>query len=50
MGLSECPECTYHIPIQKNMKKGDIIICPDCSARLKIISLDPLIFESLEQE
>ncbi|MCX6772898.1 MAG: lysine biosynthesis protein LysW [Candidatus Micrarchaeota archaeon] len=50
MAISECPSCTFHIPIESNMQEGDVIECPDCGAKLKLVSLMPPLFEEIKEE
>lgn len=50
MAISECPECTFHIPLPSNLGEGDVIACPDCGAMLKLASISPPIFEPVKEE
>ncbi len=50
MAISECPACTFHIPLSSSMGEGDVMECPDCGARLKLVSLSPPIFEEIKEE
>ena len=45
MAISECPVCTFHIPVESGMQEGDQMECPDCGALLKLVSLSPPLFE-----
>jgi lysine biosynthesis protein LysW len=45
MAISECPECTFHIALPPSLEVGQVIKCPDCGARLKLVSLYPPLFE-----
>lgn len=47
MAISECPKCTFHIPLGSNMQEGDVIACPDCGSQLKLVSLYPPLFEAI---
>lgn len=49
MAISECPSCTFHIPLSSNMQEGDQMECPDCGAKLKLVSLTPPIFEEISE-
>lgn len=50
MAISECPACTFHIPVAAGMSEGDAIECPDCGAKLRLASLSPPIFEEISSE
>ena len=50
MAISECPVCTYHIPVSSDMEEGGAYECPDCGARLKLVSLTPPLFEEISSE
>ncbi|MCX8196982.1 MAG: hypothetical protein N3G80_01560 [Candidatus Micrarchaeota archaeon] len=48
MAVSECPACTYHIPVG-NLQEGDTIKCPDCGVLLKLVRAFPPIFEEVQE-
>jgi lysine biosynthesis protein LysW len=50
MAVSECPECTFHIPMPPDLQVGDVLECPDCGTRLKVKSVYPPIFEVAGEE
>ena len=50
MAISECPLCTFHIPIDSSMAEGDVVQCPDCGASLKLASITPPLFEMLKED
>ena len=50
MAISECPVCTFHIPLPSSMAEGDAMECPDCGAHLKLVSLSPPLFEEIKEE
>ena len=50
MAISECPACTFHIPVSSDMEEGSALECPDCGARLRLLSLSPPIFEEIKEE
>ncbi|VVB99697.1 Uncharacterised protein [uncultured archaeon] len=50
MAISECPECTLHVQIESNMQVGDVMQCPDCGTMIKLVSLDPPMFEKVGEE
>ena len=37
-----CPECNHALDVAHNLEIGQIVTCPDCWAKLEIISLYPL--------
>lgn len=45
MAISECPSCTFHIPLPPGMAEGDVMQCPDCGAEIKLKSVYPPVFE-----
>ena len=49
MAVSECPECTFHIPIPPTLVEGDILECPGCGEKLRVKSVYPPIFEQTEE-
>lgn len=50
MAISECPECTFHIQLEDGAELGQIILCPDCGEKLKLVSVNPPIFEAVKEE
>ena len=50
MAISECPSCTYHIPVSSGMQEGDVMECPDCGAAIKLVKAFPPIFELVKEE
>jgi len=50
MAISECPVCTFHIPLPDGMSEGEEMICPDCGAGLKLVKRNPPIFEEIREE
>ena len=40
--MAWCPECDSMIKLDKGVKVGERIECPECSTLLEIISLTPL--------
>ncbi len=45
MAISECPECTFHIALEPGLEVGDVMECPDCGKRIKLVSDFPPMFE-----
>ncbi len=39
--MAECPECAGEIILKEGTQAGEIITCPDCSARLEVTSVSP---------
>jgi len=50
MAVSECPECTFHIPLPHGISAGDAMECPDCGAKLRLKSAYPPIFEKAGED
>ncbi|HIH18671.1 TPA: lysine biosynthesis protein LysW [Candidatus Micrarchaeota archaeon] len=50
MAISECPGCTFHIPLPPNLEEGDVMECPDCGAMVKLKSMNPPIFELVKED
>jgi lysine biosynthesis protein LysW len=44
MAVSECPECTFHIQLEEGMEVGQVISCPDCGAKIKLVNAFPPVF------
>jgi lysine biosynthesis protein LysW len=38
----KCPFCGAKITLQKSVRRGDIIYCPDCDAELEVFGLNPV--------
>ena len=49
-----CPECDTALVLERRMRVGDRIECPECEAQLEVISVDPVelsvVYEDLEDE
>jgi len=45
MAISECPECTFHLQLEEGVEVGQVINCPDCGARIKLVKDFPPVFE-----
>ena len=49
--MVNCPDCDSQIDVDdEELDEGDVIICEECGAELKVLGLDPLELESLEDE
>ena len=44
MAVSECPECTFHIQLEEGIEVGQVMNCPDCGARIKLVGDSPPVF------
>jgi len=42
MTTAFCPECEHSLNLGAQLYEGQRIICPECGARLEVISLKPL--------
>ena len=46
-----CPECDSQIDVEEEeLDEGDLITCEECGAELKVLGLDPLELEVVEEE
>jgi predicted RNA-binding Zn-ribbon protein involved in translation (DUF1610 family) len=50
MAISECPACTFHIALEPGLAVGDVMLCPDCGARIKLIRDFPPVFENAGED
>lgn len=50
MAISECPACTFHIALEPGLQVGEIMVCPDCGARLKLVKDFPPVFETTGED
>lgn len=41
MAGAECPECAGSVNLKEGAESGEIVACPDCGARLEIVSVSP---------
>ena len=37
-----CVDCHAEINVEQNAQKGEVITCPECSADLEILQLNPV--------
>lgn len=49
MAISECPECTFHIILPPGLQEGEVMVCPDCGAEIKLVQAFPPIFELVKE-
>ena len=46
-----CPECDAQIDLEEDgLDEGDLITCEECGAELRVLGLDPLELEPVEDE
>ena len=50
MVRGECPECGAMVKISDDAEVGEIVECPDCSADLEVVEIDPLTLELAPEE
>ncbi len=43
----QCPDCDAEITLNKDMEKGEVIHCKECSAGLEVTSLQPFAVSNL---
>jgi alpha-aminoadipate carrier protein LysW len=40
--VSICPECNAEVPVEGNVRVGEIVVCPDCQTELELVSVNPV--------
>lgn len=46
-----CPLCDSEIDVDEDeLDEGDVIVCDECGAELRVASVDPLELEEAEEE
>jgi lysine biosynthesis protein LysW len=46
-----CPECESDLEMEGyDLDVGETTNCPDCSAELKVVSVDPLVVKAADEE
>jgi alpha-aminoadipate carrier protein LysW len=49
--MVNCPDCDSPIDVdEEELDEGDSLICEECGAELKVLGLDPLELESVEED
>ncbi|HEY1203228.1 MAG: hypothetical protein ABSH46_16085 [Bryobacteraceae bacterium] len=49
--MIRCRECNAEIDVEEDeLDEGDTIACDECGADLRVVSLDPLELESIDEE
>ena len=46
----ECPECGAMIEMPNDTEVGEIVECPDCTAELEVMGIEPLRLELAPEE
>jgi alpha-aminoadipate carrier protein LysW len=36
-----CPECDAAVALEDGVERGEVVTCPECSAELEVIGLEP---------
>ena len=49
MAISECPACTFHVPLPPTLQEGEVMQCPDCGAEIKLVQVYPPIFQLVRE-
>lgn len=45
-----CKDCNDPIELNREIKVGEIIECPNCGAEMEVISLEPIEVSLIEEE
>jgi len=46
-----CPECNADIDVEEDdLDEGDTITCDECGADVRVVSVDPLELEALDED
>lgn len=46
-----CPECDSEIDLEEEeLDEGDLITCDECGAELRVVGVDPLELEVVDEE
>jgi alpha-aminoadipate/glutamate carrier protein LysW len=49
--MSRCPECELDLELDGyDLDVGETINCPECSAELRVVSLEPISVTAAEEE
>ena len=48
--MGTCLECEEIFDLTDEMDVSDIVVCPNCHARLEILDLDPVTIDYAEEE
>lgn len=42
VSIADCPECDARLRYHKQLRVGQLVVCPECEETLEVVSLDPL--------
>ncbi len=45
----QCPDCDAAMELDKDLEKGEVVKCKECSVGLEVISVQPIKVEHLPQ-
>ncbi len=48
--MALCPECDASIDVGDDVEEGQILDCPECNARLEVVSTNPLELDVIPGE
>jgi alpha-aminoadipate carrier protein LysW len=49
--MVNCPVCDAEIDIEEDeLEEGDLLTCDECAADLRVVGVDPLELEAVEEE
>jgi len=49
--MVNCPVCGAEIDIEEDeLDEGDVLTCDECPAELRVVGVDPLELEAIEEE
>lgn len=48
--MGTCLECEEIFEIDENTEVSDVVVCPNCHARLEILDLDPVTIDYAEAD
>jgi len=49
--MVECPLCDSPLGVEEDeLDEGDTLVCEECGANLRVVSVDPLELEEVEED
>jgi alpha-aminoadipate/glutamate carrier protein LysW len=48
--MALCPECDASIDVGDDVEEGQILDCPECNARLEVVSTNPLELDVIPED